>query len=186
MIYASSWENNLYGSYRVLGYCQHLSYCRGHSECHRNTHLTLWTVTELWIFSFQHYLDLMYVIRVMHLAWTTQNTTTMYFQRVEAPTLYRRQWRSAWMTSSLTAGLVVEVRRIGHWGLRTSLPWFMQKNTACEFKQNRRQELHNRVCNAARRINFNHCSSVTVENRTYVRMTFMTENEVRSKNLKYW
>jgi hypothetical protein len=59
------------------------------------------------------------------------------------------------MSSSLTDGLVVVVRRIGHCSHPTSLPVDFQvrgymKNMVYERKVNRREELHYRIFDAAR------------------------------------
>jgi hypothetical protein len=62
------------------------------------------------------------------------------------------------MSSSLTNGLVVVIRKIGHRGHRTSLSlgchvWGFMKNKVYEGKVNITDELYNRILDAARRRN---------------------------------
>lgn len=67
-------------------------------------------------------------------------------------------WRSTCMSRSLTCGLAVMVRRIGHCDHRTSpSPQIscleLMKSMASKRKVNRREELCHRTCNVARLTN---------------------------------
>jgi hypothetical protein len=62
------------------------------------------------------------------------------------------------MRRSLTDGLAVVVRRIGHCGHRTSLPqdfhiWGYIKYMIYERKLSRREEIYHRIFDVARRMN---------------------------------